>query len=105
MTIEQIVFIGALATHFGIKVQATRGETTRFQDFVHHQRILFHAVRELVSIPAQLRISAVGIDRAKQAQRDCGGNFVVERVASQRGVVSFDIQFDLFSVPNCFRKP
>lgn len=96
MTIEQIIFIGTLTTHFGIEVQATGGETARFQDFVHHQRVLFYAVRELISVPAQLRVTTVGINRAKQTQRDSGGDFVMERVARQRGMVSFDIQFDLF---------
>ena len=96
MSIEQIVFIGTLTTHFGIEVQATGGETARFQDFVHHQRVLFYAVRELISVPAQLRVTTVGINRAKQTQRDSGGDFVMERVARQRGMVSFDIQFDLF---------
>lgn len=96
MTIEQIVFIGTLTTNLGIEVQATGGEAAGFQDFVHHQRILFYAVRELISIPAQLRVPTVGIDRAKQTQRDSGGDFVMERVTRQRGVVGFDIQFDLF---------
>ena len=96
MTIEQIVFIGALTTYFGIKIQAAGGEATRFQDFVHHQGILFYAVRELVGIPAQLCIAAVGIDRAKQTQRDSGGDFVMERMACKRSVVGFDTQFDLF---------
>ena len=96
MTIEQIVFIGTLTTNLGIEVQATGGEAAGFQDFVHHQRILFYAVRELVSVPAQLRVPTVGIDRAKQTQRDSGGDFVMERVTRQRGVVGFDIQFDLF---------
>ena len=96
MAVEQIVFVGALATHFGVKVKAAGSETTRFDDFVHHQRILFHAVRELVCVPAQLRVAAVSIDRAEDAQRNRRRDLVVERVARQRGVVGFNVHFNLF---------
>ena len=96
MAVEQIVFVGALATHLGVKVQAAGSEAARFDDLIHHQRILFHAVRELVGIPAQLRVAAVRIDRAEDTQRNRRRDLVVERVARQRGVVGLNVHFNLF---------
>ena len=58
---------------------------------------LFHTVRELVGVPAQLRIATVGVDRTEQAKRNGGGYFMMERVTCQRRVVSFNVQFNLFS--------
>ena len=104
MAVEQVVFIGALTTHFSIKVQAAGGETTRFQDFVHHQRVFFNAVRELVGIPAQLRVAAVSVNGTKQSQSNGSRNFVMERMTGQRRVVRFDVQFDLFFQAELFQE-
>ena len=104
MTIEQIVFVGALPAHFRIKVEPAGGEAARFEDFIHHQRVLFDAVRELVGIPAQLRIAAVGVNGAEQPQCNGRRNFMMERMAGERRVVSFNIQFNLFFQTKLFEE-
>ena len=104
MTVKQIIFISTLTTYFGIEVQTTGGETACFENFIHHQRILFHTVRELVGVPAQLRIATVGVDRTEQAKRNGGGYFMMERVTCQRRVVSFNVQFNLFFQTKLFQE-
>ena len=104
MTIEQVVFVGTLPAHFRIKVEAAGGEAARFEDFIHHQRVLFDAVRELVGIPAQLRIAAVGVDGTEQPQRDGRRDLMMERVAGEGRMVGFNVQFNLFFQTKLFEE-
>ena len=104
MTIEQIIFIGALTAHFGVKVQPAGRETTCFEDFIHHQGVLFDAVRELIGIPAELRVAAVCIHRTEQTERNGAGNFMVERVACKGSVVRLNVKLNLFLKAELFQK-
>ena len=44
---------------------------------------------------AEQRVAAVHVDRAEHAQREGGGQLVLEAVAGQRGVVVLDVDLDL----------
>ena len=96
MAIEHVIFIGTLTAHFGIKVQTASGKPASFEDLVHHQRVLFNAVRELVGIPAELRIAAVGIHGTEDIQGNRTGNFMLEGMPCKGRVVGFDVDFNLF---------
>ena len=51
--------------------------------------------RELVGVPAEQQVAAVGVDRAEDPVRDGVGQLVVQRVAGERGVVGLDVQLEL----------
>src|SRR6185437_5637762 len=99
VAMEQVGRAAALAAHLGVEVHAALAEAAGLEDLVQHQRAFLHAVRELVGVPAVLRITAVRVDAAEYAQRDCGGDLMVKRVPGQGGVVAFDIGLDLAFQP------
>src|SRR6185312_2100092 len=99
VAVEQVGRAAALAAHLGVEVHAALAEAAGLEDLVQHQRAFLHAVRELVGVPAVLRITAVRVDAAEYAQRDCGGHLMVKRVPGQGGVVAFDIGLDLAFQP------
>src|ERR1017187_10592693 len=92
MPVEQIRRIDALAAHFGIEVIATRRESAAEQNVVDRQGYLANVVGELVRVPSVLRIAAIHVYRAQDAQRDRGGDLVFEAMPGQRGMVRFDVE-------------
>ena len=58
---------------------------------MHGDRKLVDRVRELVGVPAVLRVAAVHVDAAEDAAADCDRDLVLEAVAGQRGVVRLDV--------------
>ena len=56
---------------------------------------VFDRVRELVGVPAVLRVAAVRVDRAEQVVGGRVGDFVVERVAGEGRVVRLDVDLVL----------
>ena len=85
-----------MAAYFADKVQATVREAAGLHDQVQGQRGLGDAVGELVGVPLALHITPVHVDGAEDAQINRAGNFVLEAVAGQRGVVGFDVDADFF---------
>src|SRR5471032_3398494 len=75
---EQVLGRHALTAHFRIEVHAASAEAAMSQDFIQRQRQLFNAVRKLVGVPAILRIAAIRIDTAEDAERVSRRNLVVE---------------------------
>ena len=61
------------------------------QDLVERQRQVLDRVRELVGVPAVLRIAPVGVDAAQAAVGDREGDLVVEAVPGERRVVRLDV--------------
>ena len=67
--------------------------------FRMHQHALRRQVdvgRELVGVPAEQQVAAVGVDRAEHAlHAHAYFQFVHHRVAGQRGVVGLDVQLEV----------
>ncbi|CAB5370609.1 unnamed protein product [Rhizophagus irregularis] len=91
MAIEQVDRVHRLAPHLGIEIEAAGGEPARAQDFEIGERQFLDRIGELIGVPAILRIAAVRIDRAEDAERRCGGDLVLEGVAGEGCVVRLDI--------------
>ncbi len=95
MGVEQVVGIEGLAADLGIEVQAAGGEAAAFQDVIKRKADLRNVVRELIGIPARLRIAAVDVDRAEDAECHGKRDFMLEGMAGERRVVGLDIDLDL----------
>ncbi|VDZ55675.1 Uncharacterised protein [Serratia odorifera] len=65
MAVEQVIFIGALTANLGVEIEPAGREAASFENFEHHQGVFFHAIRELIGIPAQLWIAAVASTEPK----------------------------------------
>ena len=88
---EQVRSIQALTPELGVEVESARREAACAQDLVHGDRELVDRVRELVGVPAVLRVAAVHVDAAEDAAADRDRDLVLEAVAGQRGVVRLDV--------------
>src|SRR5258708_27974651 len=88
---KQIGATEALAAEFGVEVEAARGKAAVANDLVHGQGQLVHRVGELIGVPGVLVVAAIGVDAAENAVGYGIGHFVMEAVASERGVVRLDI--------------
>ena len=95
VAVEEVDGVDALAAHLGVEVVAAGGEAAALQDVVERQRDFAHVVRELIGVPAVLRIAAVHVDRAEDAEVDRHGDLVLEAVPGERRVVGFDVDLDL----------
>ena len=84
-----------LAAHLGVEVEAAGGEAAGLQDAIHRQRHVERIVVELVGVPAVLRIAAVDVDRAEDAERVGQRDLVLEGVAGEGRVVGFDVDLHL----------
>ena len=51
--------------------------------------------RELVGVPAEQLVAGVGVDRAQRACRAGDFQFVLHRVAGERGVVGLEVQLEV----------
>ncbi|AOW24381.1 hypothetical protein BJP26_13020 [Sphingomonas melonis TY] len=96
---EQVGGVDRLAADLGIEVEAARRKAARAQDFEHRERHFLDRVGELIGIPAVLRIAAVGVDRAKDAERARRRDLMFEGVAREGRVVRLDIDADLVLQP------
>jgi ABC-type sugar transport system ATPase subunit len=56
-------------------------------------------VRELVRVPAELRVAAIGIDRAEDSVCRRIGNLVRERMTGERCVIRLDVDLVLIGEP------
>ena len=72
--------VGALAAQLGVEVEAAGRDAAVLEDLVQRQREVLDRVRELVGVPAVLRIAAVGVDAAEDAVRGREGDLVMEAV-------------------------
>ena len=90
--IKEIGRVDALPPELGVEVVAAGGETSTLQDVVESRGDLANVVRELVGIPAVLRIAPIHVDRSEHAQRDRGRDLVLKAVAGEGCVVGLDIE-------------
>ena len=95
MRVEEIGRIDALPTDLGVKIESAGGETTRLQNFVNRQSDFLDAVGELIGIPTDLPIAAIGIDAAEDAQCGRRGGLMLEAVTGQGRVIGLDIDLYL----------
>ncbi len=93
--VEQIGRIERLAADLGVEVEAAGPEAAGLQDVIERQRGVRDVVRELVGVPAQLRIAAVHVDRTEDAERGRQRDLMLEAVAGKRRVVVLDVDLDL----------
>ena len=64
---EQVGAVGALAPELRVEVEAAGGESAAPQDLVDRECQVLDRVRELVGVPAVLRVAAVRVDAAQDA--------------------------------------
>ncbi len=94
--VEQIDRFDRLAAHLGIEVQAAGRETAVLEQRVHRERAVIKIGGELVGVPAEHQVAAVGIDRSENAVACRVFQFVPEGMTGKRAVVGFEIQFEVF---------
>ena len=95
MGVEQIDRLETLAPHLGVEVDAARRQAALPQDDQHALRRQIQVGRELIGVPAEQQVAAVGVHRAEQALRRRIGQLVHHRVARQRRMVGLDVQLEM----------
>ena len=89
----------------GIEIEATGLEAATTKDFVQGQAQFLDGVRELVGVPAVLRVAPVGVDAAEDPGIDGVRHLVVEAVAGQGRVVHLDVDEQVADEVVALRKP
>ena len=93
--VEEVLGVGGLAADLGVEVQAACGEAPGLDDQVHGEGGVVEVGGELVGVPAQEQVAAVGVHGAEEVVCDGVGEFVVEGVAGEGGVVGFEVEFEV----------
>ncbi len=68
--VEQVDRLEALAADLGVEVDAARSQAALCQDHQHAAGRQVEVGRELIGVPAQQQVAAVGVDRAEHAWQD-----------------------------------
>ena len=62
-----------------------------------HLRREIDVGRELVGVPAEQHVAGVGVDRTERARRAGDFQFMLHRVAGERGVVGLEVQLEVLA--------
>ena len=92
---EDILKIGGVAARLGVEVGAAVLEASAADDFHHGLRQLVVVDGELVCVPSVLLVAAIGVDAAQHAGIHGAGQFVLEGVSGQSGVVHLDVHLEV----------
>ncbi len=93
--IEKVHVIDGLASDMGVEVEAAGGKSARLQDGVHGHRGVVKVCRELVGVPAEQQVAAVGVHGAEDAVDGGKFQFVMEGMSGQGRMVGFDVHFEM----------
>ena len=96
MRVEKIGGLVRFAPAFGVEIQTARRKPAHFENTQHDVRGEIQVARELVCIPAQESVSAVGVNGTKGVGCDGHFHFVFHGVPCQSCVVGFKVEFKVF---------
>ena len=96
---EQVHRFEALAADLGVEVQAARAEPALSQKDEHDLGREVQVRRELVGVPAEEQVAAVGVDAAEHAVGAGVGEFVAHRVPGERRVVRLHVELKFLVEP------
>jgi hypothetical protein len=99
VAVEQIDRVDRLPAHLGIEVEAAGREAAAAEEVIERHREIGHVVRELVGVAAELRVTAVEVEAAEDAERQGGGDLVLEALSGQGRVVALDVDLELVLEP------
>ena len=91
MSMEEIRRIDTLPSQARVEVEATRREAASPKNFIEREGHLLDTIRELVCIPAVLRIPAIRVEAPENSVRHCSCDFVLEALPRQRRMIHFNI--------------
>jgi hypothetical protein len=86
---------GGLPAELGVEVQPAAGKPPTAQHRIHGQSAVVKVERELIGIPTEQQVAAIGVDRTEQVVGHTILQFVDEIVPGQRRVIGFDIEFEV----------
>ena len=93
--VEEVDRLVRFATTLGVEVEAALGEAAHLEDAQHDVRREVEVGRELVGVPAEERVAAVGVDGTEGVGAHRDFHLVLHRVAGERGVVGLEVQFEV----------
>ena len=95
MGMEQVDGFEAFASHFGVEVHTTGGESTVLEDHEHALGCQVEIRWKLIGVPTQEQVTGVRIDRTEHPLHPCIVQFVHHRVTGQGGVVGLEIELEV----------
>ncbi len=95
MGVEEVHRLDAFALHVGVEVQSAGGEPAALENAQHRRRRVVQVGGELIGIPAQQQVAAVGVDRAEHVVGHREFQLVLEAVLSECGVVGLDVELEV----------
>ena len=93
--VEQVDRLEGFPADFGVKVHSAAAQSTVFEDVVHRLGGEVVIGAELVGVPSEQHVAGVGIDTAQGSLHAGVVDFVHHGMTGQRGVVGFQIQFEV----------
>ncbi len=94
MGVEQIDAVERAAAKFGVEVETSVAETALTQNHHHRRRCGVKIGRELIGIPAQVRVAPVDVEAPESARVRRGQQVVLPGVAGERRVVALDVEHE-----------
>ena len=91
MSMEEIRRSDTLPSQARVEVEATRREAASPKNFIEREGHLLDTIRELVCIPAVLRIPAIRVEAHEKSVRHCSCDFVLDALPRQRRIIHFNI--------------
>lgn len=92
---HEVDWLVGLAAALGVEVEATGGEAAHFQDAEHDLSGQIDVGWELVGVPADQLVAAVGVDTAEHACIHADGELVLHRVTCECRVVGLDVELEV----------
>ena len=95
MGVEEILQVAGAAPHLGVEVDAAGSDAALLEDHQHGVGGGVEVCGELVGVPAEQVIAAIGVNAAQLAIGRGELEVVFKGVAGQGGVIGFDVEFEL----------
>ncbi len=93
--VEEVFWFEAFAADLGVEVEAAGFEAAHFKDLDHDVGGHVDIDGELVGVPADEFVTGIGVDAAEGVGGGGDGEFVLDGVSGEGGVIGFDVELEV----------
>ena len=97
--VEEVFWFEAFAADLGVEVEAAGFEAAHFEDLDHDVGGHVDIDGELVGVPADEFVTGIGVDAAEGIGGGGDGEFVLDGVSGEGGVIGFDVELEVLEEP------